>query len=54
MTTDQLIEILRAFDEGKLTREGAIEHMVARGESRTEAEQTIAVHLGESNGDVKE
>ena len=54
MTVEQLVEILKAFDAGTLTRAPAVETMVARGELRDEAEFTMALHLGETKGDVIE
>ena len=52
MTTAELVEILTAFAAGPLTRAGAVERMLACGEVRQEAEQAMALHLGESRGDV--
>ena len=54
MNVDELIEILKAFDAGTLSRAQAVEVMVARGELREEAKFTMALHLGETMGDVIE
>jgi hypothetical protein len=54
MTTDELVFILGEFNSGRLSREEAINAMVARGALREYAEETLALHTGESEGDVVE
>jgi hypothetical protein len=54
MTIAESVEILKALDAGTLTHAAAVDAMVARGELRAEAEFAIALHLGETGGDVIE
>ena len=52
MTANELAEIFRAIDVGTLTRAQAMAALVAKGAHRDDANEMLALHLGESEGDV--
>lgn len=54
MTIDEEIEILKALDEGRATRAETLAALVAKGLPREAAEELLAQHTGESEGDVIE